>query len=107
MNRTGYVDECFVFFLQKFDMEAVRKLLIRSVIRYFVREMRTNRQLDADQKDSLEVAIQCIECIYELEGHRDNVIDTVDLLEVVEKFIATKSASQVRKSLFSTQLNRT
>lgn len=94
LNRIGYVDGCFVL-LQSFAMESIKKVLIRSIIRYLVRELQSNRELDVDQRDSLEVAIQCLECIYNLEGQRDNVVDTVDLLEVVQKFLVNKSAEQV------------
>lgn len=79
-------------------MEDVRKTLIKSIIRFLVPEA-TNAELDPDQRDAIEVAIQCLETAYNLEGQRDNP-DVLNLVELVQEALETKKSKEVSDRKF-------
>lgn len=76
-------------------MEDLRKEIVRSIIDFLASEQ-SGSDLDADQRDAVEVAIQCLENAYLLEGHRNDE-DTIKLVEVVRRAIDLRKPKVVRK----------
>lgn len=75
-------------------MDDTRKLVVKSIIKFLVPEV-NSAQLDADQRDAVEVAIQCLETAYNLEGHRNDP-DSVDLIELIRKACEYRKTKEVK-----------
>lgn len=78
------------------DPRLRKLLLVKSIIKFLALEL-TNPELDDEQRATLEVAIQCIESVYCVEGHRNDT-DALDLLDLVQK---TLTANQQEKEVDS------
>lgn len=75
-------------------MEDTHRVVVKSIIKFLVPEVKST-QLDADQRDAIEVAIQCLETAYNLEGHR-NDSDAIDLTELISKAFEYRKTKEVR-----------
>lgn len=60
-----------------------RKKLVKGIIKFLLDEMESS-DLDAERKESLEVAVQCLETCYDLDGQRSAPCE-VDLVKLVEQ----------------------
>lgn len=74
-------------------MEDIRKEIVKSIIEFLASEKR-GCDLDPDQRDAVEVAIQCLENAYVMEGQRSGE-DTIKLVEVVRRAIELKKPKVV------------
>lgn len=84
--------------------DSIKRQIIKSVIAFLLPEARDGNR-EADQRDAIEVAIQCLENAYSLEGHR-NDDDIVDLVEVFQKLEKPKIKKEVRCHLLSNPRNQ-
>lgn len=72
------------------DIQKKKIRLVRSVINFLKQEVDSS-DLDGDQKEAVEVAVQCLETAYDLENKPDSK-DAINLLDL----IGSGGISQVR-----------
>lgn len=71
----------------------IRLEVVKSIIGFLVPEIHSP-DLDSDQRDAIEVAIQCLENAYGLEGHR-NDRNVANLVDVIRQIVEPKTATVV------------
>lgn len=74
-------------------MEDLRKMLVKSIIGFLIPEVNSGKH-SIDQREAIEVAIQCLETAYSVEGGRSDP-DTINLLELFEKALELRKTKEV------------
>lgn len=64
-------------------MEEGRRNIIKSILR-FLRDEINGNNLDAEQKESIDVARQCLESTYEVYNSPSEAVDLLSLFNVKE-----------------------
>lgn len=64
------------------NLQKKKVRLVRSMIRFLKQESEST-DLDGDQKEAIEVAVQCLETAYDLENKPDTK-DAINLLDVID-----------------------
>lgn len=75
-------------------MDEGRKNVIKSILR-FLRDEINGTSLDAEQKECIDVARQCLENTYELQNSLDSAVDLLSLFKVTKAEASSKIQDQI------------